>query len=86
MKLDYNIYGCDENAFAQAVSADALDVEKPGVNIANHFGDVLDQKGSHGALKHDKAGSGGDSGKLKAEWVGKGDDGVSTKGNHGKQG
>jgi hypothetical protein len=40
--LDPNIYGGDPTGAANAVSADALDVQTPGAAIADYWGDVQD--------------------------------------------
>lgn len=40
--LDPNIYGADPTGAANAVSADALDVQTPGAAIADYWGDVQD--------------------------------------------
>lgn len=85
MKLNANIYGADDNAMAHAVAADALDVATPGVNIANYYGDVMQDKGSVSAQDTLKLAE--KTPQAPAKTVGGGKDSrACTQGNHGKQG
>jgi len=88
LTLDPNIYGSDTNSVAQAVSADALDVQTPGAAIANYWdAAVIDQdarsKGNDAHAKNPVASLGDVVVKSKGEGS---DSRARTAGNHGKQG
>jgi hypothetical protein len=87
MKLNANIYGTDETAMANAVSSDALDVETPGVNIADYWGDTRSNSDRSRSSSDKSLKLAEETPVAPAKTQGGGKDSrACTEGNHGKQG
>jgi hypothetical protein len=87
VKLDANIYGIDQTAMANAVSSDALDVETPGVNIADYWGDTRDNSDRSRSSSDRSLKLAEETPVAPAKDIGGGKDSrACTEGNHGKQG
>jgi hypothetical protein len=86
-KLSANIYGDDRTSMANAVSSDALDVETPGVNIADYWGETLDNttRSRSSSDKSLKLAEETPVAPTKHPGGGK-DSRACTEGNHGRQG
>jgi hypothetical protein len=86
-KLNSNIYGDDRTSMANAVSSDALDVETPGVNIADYWGETLDNTARSRSSSDKSLKLAEETPVAPTKNVGGGKDSrACTQGNHGKQG
>jgi hypothetical protein len=85
-KLNANIYGDDRTGMANAVSSDALDVETPGVNIADYWGETRDNSARSRSSSDKSLKLAEETPVAPAKHPPRKDSRACTEGNHGKQG